>query len=42
MGTPRVRTLMLSAPSEAAVRETVLSDLEGEWQVLDVEVEPSD
>lgn len=42
VGTPRVRTLTLSAPSEAAVREAVLSDLEGEWQVLDVEVEPSD
>ena len=42
VGTPRVRTLTLSAPSEAAVREAVLSDLEGEWQVLDVEVDPFD
>ncbi len=40
VGTPRIRTLTLSATSEEAVREAVLTDLEGEWQVLDVEVDP--
>ncbi len=40
VGTPRIRTLTLSATSEEAVREAVLTDLEGEWQVLDVKVDP--
>ncbi len=41
-GTPRVRTLNLAAVSEKAVREAVLSDLEGDWEVVDVEVDPID
>lgn len=40
VGTVRVRTLTLSATSEEAVREAVLTALEGEWQVLDVKVDP--
>ncbi len=40
VGTPRIRTLTLSATSEEAVREAVLTNLEGEWQVLDVKVDP--
>ena len=40
VGTPRMRTLTLSATSEEAVREAVLTALEGEWQVLDVKVDP--
>ncbi len=40
VGTPRIRTLTLSATSEEAVREEVLTALEGEWQVLDVKVGP--
>ncbi len=40
VGTPRIRTLTLSATSEEAVREAVLTALEGEWQVLDVKVDP--
>ncbi len=40
VGTPRMRTLTLSATSEEAVREAVLTDLEGEWQVLDVKSDP--
>ncbi len=42
VGTPRIRTLTLSATSEEAVREAVLTDLEGEWQVLEVQVNPLD
>ena len=42
VGTPRIRTLTLAAASESAVRESVLSDLEGDWEVLDVEVDPLD
>jgi hypothetical protein len=42
VGAPRIRTLTLSAVSEAAVREAVLSDLEGHWEVLDVEADPLD
>lgn len=42
VGSPRMRTLTLSAISEAAVREAVLTDLQGDWQVLDVEADPID
>ncbi len=41
-GSPRIRTLTLSAASEEAVREAVSTDLAGEWQVLDVTVNPLD
>ena len=40
LGVPRIRTLTLSATSEEAAREAVLSGLEGDWQVLNVEVDP--
>jgi hypothetical protein len=42
VGSPRLRTLTLAAASEAAVREAVLSDLPGEWEVLEVEANPLD
>jgi hypothetical protein len=42
VGSPRVRTLTLSATSEEAVRAAVLTNLEGEWQVLEVKVDPLD
>lgn len=40
IGTPRIKTLTLAAASEDAVREAVLSDLQGDWEILEVEADP--
>ena len=42
VGKPRLRTVTLSAGSEAEVREAVASQLEGDWQVLSIEADPLD
>lgn len=41
-GSTRTRVLTLSAHSEAAVREAVLTDLSGDWEIIDVEANPLD
>ena len=41
-GSPRLRTLTLAAVSEPALREAVLQDLAGDWEILDVEADPLD
>ena len=42
VGAPRIRTVTLSAGSEAEVREAVAAQLEGEWEVLSIEANPLD
>jgi hypothetical protein len=42
VGKPRIRSVTLSAASEADVRASVEAELEGDWEVLSIEADPLD